>query len=162
MHLNWHLIFYPSVHPLEIILRGTIVYLFLFFLLRFMRREAGSIGISDVLVVVLIADAAQNAMSSDYKSITDGVLLVSTIVFWDWSLDYIGYKFPAIQRLLRPPALLLIKDGRLQLRNLRHEMITREELQAQLREQGIENVSDVKKCYLEGDGKVSVIKKDTK
>jgi uncharacterized membrane protein YcaP (DUF421 family) len=72
----------PSLHIAEIILRGTIVYLFLFVLLRILRRGAGAIGISDLLVVVLIADAAQNAMASEYKSITEGLILVTTIVFW--------------------------------------------------------------------------------
>jgi hypothetical protein len=56
----------------EIILRGTHMYMFLFCCLRFLRRGAGMIGISDLLVVVLIADAAQNGMSSDYKSVAMG------------------------------------------------------------------------------------------
>jgi len=92
----------PSLHIGEIILRGTIVYLFLFVLLRILRRGAEAIGISDLLVVVLIADAAQNAMASEYKSITEGLILVTTIVFWDYFLDWLGYRFPAVRPLLRP------------------------------------------------------------
>jgi uncharacterized membrane protein YcaP (DUF421 family) len=82
LQIDWESIFMPSLHIGEIILRGTIVYLFLFVLLRILRRGAGAIGISDLLVVVLIADAAQNAMASEYKSITEGLILVTTIVFW--------------------------------------------------------------------------------
>jgi len=63
----------------------------LFFLLRLLRREGGQIGIADVLVVVLVADASQNAMASDYKSITEGIVLVATIAFWDYFLDWLGY-----------------------------------------------------------------------
>ena len=159
---DWKSIFIPSMHVGEIFLRGTLVYLFLFFLLRILRREAGAIGISDLLVVVLIADAAQNAMASEYKSITEGAILVGTIAFWDYSLDWIGYRFPAVQRLLRPAPLLLIKDGRMQRRNMRQEMITQEELMGQLRQQGVESVGEVKKCYLEGDGHISVIKVESK
>jgi uncharacterized membrane protein YcaP (DUF421 family) len=159
--IDWRSVFIPSMHIGEIFLRGTVVYLFLFFLLRILRREAGAIGISDLLVVVLIADAAQNAMASDYKSITEGVALVSTIAFWDYCLDWLGYRFPAVQRLLRPAPLLLIKDGRMQKRNMRQEMITEEELMGQLREQGVESVEEVKKCYLEADGHVSMIKRDS-
>lgn len=113
----------PSVGVGEIFLRGTIIYLFLFFVLRLLRREAGAIGISDLLLVVLIADAAQNAMSSDYKSVTDGLILVGSIAFWDYFLDWMGYRFTSVRRLLRPPPLLLIKDGRIQRRNMRQEMI---------------------------------------
>jgi uncharacterized membrane protein YcaP (DUF421 family) len=162
LQIDWHSVFVPTVHLAEIFLRGTVVYLFLFFLLRILRREAGALGISDLLVVVLIADAAQNAMASEYKSITEGVVLVATIAFWDYSLDWLGYRFPKIQRILRPAPLILIKDGRMIRQNMRKEMITEEEMMGLLREQGIEHVTDVKKCYLEGDGHISVIKKNPK
>jgi uncharacterized membrane protein YcaP (DUF421 family) len=157
--IDWQSVFIPSLHIGEIVLRGTIVYLFLFILLRLLRRGAGAIGISDLLVIVLIADAAQNAMASEYKSITEGLILVTTIVVWDYLLDWVGYKFSPVRRLLRPSPLLLIKDGRIQRRNLRREMITEEELIEQLREQGVETVGEVKKSYIEGDGHISVIKK---
>lgn len=159
MQIDWKSVFIPSVGVAEIFLRGTLVYLFLFFALRVFRREAGAIGISDLLVVVLIADAAQNAMASEYKSITEGAVLVATIAFWDYFLDWLGYRFPKIRHLLRPAALPLIKDGRMIKRNLRSEMITKEELMGLLREQGVESVEEVKKCYLEGDGHISVITK---
>ena len=141
----------------EIFLQGTIVYLFLFFILRLLRREAGAIGIADLLLVVLIADAAQNAMPSDYKSITDGLILVGSIAFWSYFLDWLGYRFPGVRRLLHPPPLPLIKDGRMQRRNMRQEMITEDKLIGHLRENGIERIEEVKKAYLEGDGRISVI-----
>jgi uncharacterized membrane protein YcaP (DUF421 family) len=157
LQIDWRSVFFPSVGVAEIFLRGTIVYLFLFFILRLLRREAGVIGISDLLLVVLIADAAQNAMSSDYKSITDGLILVGSIAFWDYFLDWLGYRFPSVRGLIRPPPLLLIKDGRLQRRNMRREMITEDELMGNLREHGVERIEEVKKAYLEGDGRISVI-----
>jgi uncharacterized membrane protein YcaP (DUF421 family) len=52
---------------------------------------------------------------------------VTTIAGWDYGLDWLGYRCPAVQRFLRPAPLLLIKDGRIQRRNLRQEMITEEE-----------------------------------
>lgn len=162
LQIDWQSIFIPSLHLGEIILRGTIVYLFLFVLLRLLRRGAGAIGISDLLVVVLIADAAQNAMASEYKSITEGLVLVTTIVGWDYFLDWLSYRFPWIRPLLRPSPSLLIKDGHILKRNLRREMITEEELIEQLREQGVETVEEVKQSYMEGDGRISVITKDSK
>jgi len=157
MNIDWRSVFFPSVGVGEIFLRGTIIYLFLFFILRLLRREAGAIGISDLLLVVLIADAAQNAMSSDYKSIPDGLILVGSIAFWSYFLDWLGYRFPRVRRLLRPPPLPLIKDGRMLRRNMRQEMITEDELIGHLRENGIERIEEVKKAYLEGDGRISVI-----
>jgi uncharacterized membrane protein YcaP (DUF421 family) len=161
LQIDWKSAFVPTVSLLEIVLRGTLVYLLLFFILRFLRREAGALGISDLLVVVLIADAAQNAMASEYKSITEGAVLVATIAAWDYFLDWLGFKFPAVERLLHPAPVSLVKDGRVLRRNLRSEMITMDELMSQLRQQGVESVGEVKRCYLEGDGHISVIKKDS-
>lgn len=158
--IDWNSAFVPTVSVAEMVLRGTLVYLLLFFVLRVLRREAGALGISDLLVVVLIADAAQNAMASEYKSITEGAVLVGTIVAWDYALDWLGYRFPAVQRLLRPAPLPLVREGRMLRRNMRQEMITPEELMSLLREQGVEGVEEVKRCFLEGDGKVSVIKRE--
>jgi uncharacterized membrane protein YcaP (DUF421 family) len=49
--------------------------------MRVLRREPGTVGIADLLMVVLIADASQNAMAGEYHSILDGLILVLTIVF---------------------------------------------------------------------------------
>ncbi len=158
MHeIDWTSIFIPTLSLIEIVIRGTIIYLVLFFFLRLLRRDTGSIGIADLLVVVLIADAAQNALGSKYESITEGIALVGTILFWNYTLDWLAYKFPVFQRLVRPKPLLLIENGMLMRRNLQKEMITKEELMSQLREQGIEEIKEVKECYLEGDGKISVV-----
>jgi len=156
-HLDWRTIFVPTLSIAEIFLRGTVIYLLLFMLLRVLRREAGAISVSDLLVVVLVADAAQNAMASDYKSITEGVLLVGTIVGWDYFLNWLGYRSRWVHNLLRPAPLPLIKDGRLLRRNLRQELITTDELMSELRQQGVESVDAVRRCYLEGDGHFSVI-----
>src|SRR5262245_29449805 len=132
--IDWRQMFVPQIGLAEMFLRGTIVYLFLFFLLRLMRREAGSFSLADLLVIVIIADAAQNAMGADYHSITEGVVLVVSIVFWDFALDWLSFRFPRLRPYVRPPPLLLIKKGRLLRPNLRRELITEDELMGQLRQ----------------------------
>jgi uncharacterized membrane protein YcaP (DUF421 family) len=155
---DWEKAFIPTTSILEIVLRGSIMYLSIFFLLRFiLRRQAGTVGITDLLVVVLIADAAQNGMASDYTSITEGLILVTTIVVWSYFLDWLGYRFPAVQNLLHPAPLLLVKNGRIYKRNLHKELITDEELMGQLREQGVDKLEKVKEAYMEQDGRISVI-----
>lgn len=159
--IDWSRIFIPDTPLFEIILRGTLVYLSIFFLLRvLLKRQAGTVGIADLLVVVLIADAAQNAMANDYHSVTDGLLLVATIVFWSYALDWIGFRFPAIQHFVHPPPLRLVKDGRILRRNMEKELITEEELMSQLRQQGVENLAKVKEARMEGDGRISVVQED--
>lgn len=104
--IDWKTVLDPTASLIEIFLRGTIVYLFLFFVLRILRRQAGTLGISDLLVIVLIADAAQNAMASDYKSIPEGLLLVATIAFGDYFLDRLGYQVPKAKWLIKPSPLV--------------------------------------------------------
>jgi uncharacterized membrane protein YcaP (DUF421 family) len=157
--INWHAIFSPSTSISEVIIRGTLVYFLLFIVLRFVRRSAGAIGISDLLVVVVIADAAQNAMGSKYESVTEGVALVLTIVAWDYFFDWLAFRFVSLRPILHPRALLLIRDGRVQWRNLRQQMISKEELMGELREQGVENIEDVRYSYMESDGHISVVQK---
>ena len=160
--IDWESVFRPTTSIPEIILRGTLVYLFLFIVLRFLRRSAGAIGISDLLVVVVIADAAQNAMGSKYESVTEGAVLVTTIVAWDYFFDWLAFRFPSLRPILSPRALLLVKNGKMQVRNLRKEMISEEELLGELREQGVEKVEEVKYSYMEADGHISVVKKSKK
>jgi uncharacterized membrane protein YcaP (DUF421 family) len=161
-NIDWKGAFVPTVSILEIIVRGTLTYLALFSLMRFvLKREAGVIGLADLLVVVLIADAAQNAMASEYKSITEGIALVATLVFWDFTLDWLGYRFPRLQRLLHPPPLSLIENGHMLRRNMRRELIGEQELMSYLREQGVADVGEVKKAYMEGDGRISVIPRES-
>jgi uncharacterized membrane protein YcaP (DUF421 family) len=136
------------------------MYLLILAGLRVFRRDAGSLSVSDLLVVVLIADAAQNGMAGEYRSITEGVVIVATLFAWNYVLDWLAYRSRLAHRLLHPPPLVLIKEGHLQWRNLRSQLITRDDLMQQLREQGVERVSDVRRCCLESDGRMSVIRKD--
>lgn len=157
LDIDWQALFIPEISLLEMFLRGTIVYLVLFILFRVLNREGGDIGIADLLVVVLVADAAQNAMASTYNSITEGLVLVTTILFWNFTIDWLGYHYPRFGKLIYPSPITLVKNGRVIRRNMRREMLTDEELMSQLRQQGVENLAEVKKAYIEGDGHISVI-----
>ena len=160
MSLDWGEIFGISVSPLELIIRGTAMYLFLFLLFRVVvRRRVGAIGMADILILVIIADAAQNAMSGEYKSVTEGAILVGTIMFWNVAIDWLNFRVPALRPWLEPPPMLLIQNGRILHRNLRHEYVTEDELKAKLREKGVKEYSEVAEAHMESDGNVSVIKR---
>lgn len=159
--VDWAGVFVPTHSLLEIVIRGSLAYILLFLIMRFLlKRQTGVIGIADLLVIVLIADAAQNAMASEYKSITEGILLVLTIVFWNYAVDFLGYHVPALQRLTRPPPLLLVRDGEMLPRNLAQEKITTDELMSQLRQQGVRELGEIERAYIEGDGRLSVIRRE--
>lgn len=155
---DWVGMFYSDTPVFEIILRGTIMYLGLFILLRVvLKRESGTVGMTDLLVIVLLADASQNAMASNYKSITDGLILVITIILWSHILNFLGYYFPSFQKLIHPQPLLLVKDGKIVKHNLRKEFLTEDELFSQIREQGVSSIENVSMAFMEMDGRISVI-----
>lgn len=158
LKVDWAALFIPTHSVIEMIVRGTLMYLGLFVILRFvMKRQAGAIGIADILVIVLIADAAQNGFAHEYRSITEGLVLVLTIVFWDFAIDWLAYRMPSFGKLVEPSPLLLIRNGRVIQRNMSRELITLDELKSQLRSHGIERVADVRSAYLESDGQISVV-----
>jgi uncharacterized membrane protein YcaP (DUF421 family) len=149
------------VPALELVLRGTVMYWLLFLVFRFiLRRDAGTPGLADLLFIVIVADAAQNAMSGPYQSLAEGVVLVATLVAWNYALDWASFRWPLVHRLTQPPPLPLVVDGRVIARNLRQELLTRADLDAQLREHGVAALSDVRRAYIESDGKFSVITRD--
>jgi uncharacterized membrane protein YcaP (DUF421 family) len=159
--MDWDAVFGFTMSPWELVLRGTLMYWFLLLLFRFLvRRRMGSVGLGDMLVLVLLADAAQNAMSGDYKTFSEGAVLVATIVGWNVALDWLVYRVAAVRRIMEPSPLPLIRDGRVLRKNLREEFLTVDELKSKLREKGIDDVRDVKHAYLESDGEVSVLKLD--
>lgn len=156
--VDWSELFAFNQPLLEILIRGSLMYLSLFLMLRFiLKREAGSIALTDLLVVVLIADASQNAMAGSYKSIPEGLVLVATIIFWSWALNWLGYHFKPIQRLVHPPPLRLIKEGEMLHRNMKQELVTEKELWSLLRQKGVGDLSEVREAFMEGDGKFSVV-----
>ena len=158
---DWADVFAPSTPILETFIRATLTYLFLFGLLRFAhKRQAGALGMTDILVLVLLADAAQNAMADDYRSVTDGALLVTTIVGWSVALEWLGYHVPWVEQFVHPAPLTLIEDGRMIRTHMRKELVTYDELMTLLREQGVEDVRDVKHALMEGDGQLSVVRMD--
>jgi uncharacterized membrane protein YcaP (DUF421 family) len=158
--VDWSRLFAIDTSLLEIFLRGTFMYLGLFVILRVVsKRQAGTLGIADLLVITLLADAAQNGMAGDYVSITDGLLLVSVIVFWSFAIDFLGFRFKAMRKLLEPPTLEIVRRGRILREPLDREFVSEEELLSQLRQHGVEHVKDVKAAYMESDGHVSVIRR---
>ena len=156
-------LFALNVSPWELMIRGSVMYWFLFLVFRFLlRRDVGSIGVADVLLIVLIADASQNAMTADYTTLSEGLILVSTLIGWNYLLDWLSFHVRAVERFLEPPPLQLVRRGRILRKHLRAELVTVAELWSHLREAGIERLADVKSACIESDGKLSVIRVDPK
>ena len=114
MRIEWDKLFGFSVPPLELVVRGSVMFLFLWVLFRVViKRRVGAIG--------------------TYTSVSDAVVVVTTIVLWNHLFDWLAFRSAWLQRLLEPSALLVIDRGAILWRNLRLEFISRAELDAKLR-----------------------------
>ena len=155
--IDWSALFVPSESIVEIVIRGSVIYLALFLAMRFLpRRTIGAMGPSDLLVIVLIADAVQQAMAGGYESITEGIVLAAVIFGWATLIDFLDYKFPHLHIAEAKP-LAVIVNGKLMRENMKRQQITEEEVLAQLRQHGQESPQAVTRAMLEGDGHISVI-----
>lgn len=157
MDVDWSGMFVPSGSLAEVVVRGTVIYLALFAAMRLLpRRELGGLGASDILVIVLIADAVQNGMAGEYRSITEGLLLVGVIFAWATLIDWLDYRFPDLGLAAAKPKLV-IRDGRLLHENMKRDMLSEDELMSQLRAHGLDSPRNVVAAYVEGDGRLSIL-----
>jgi uncharacterized membrane protein YcaP (DUF421 family) len=157
---DWDQIFMPSVPLVELFVRGTVMFLALSVMMRIVgQRESGGIGITDLMVVVLVAEAANAGLAGDAKSIVDALLLVAVILFWSVALDAVAYRWLRFATVLKSRPKPLIEDGRLNRRVMRREFMTYEEVLSQLRLQGLQGVDQVSRAFREPNGMVSGIPK---
>jgi uncharacterized membrane protein YcaP (DUF421 family) len=155
--VQWDKLFVFTISPIELFIRGSVVYLFILVLMRVLRREPGTVGIADLLMVVLIADASQNAMAGEYHSVLDGIVLILTIVFWNFIMDWLTLRSPVIERLTYPAPISLFENRKMNGINMKKQFVTHAQLLSMMREHGIDDLSRVKAIFMEGSGHVSVI-----
>lgn len=160
--VDWQALFAPHA-VVENVIRASAVYLLLFLLLRLLpNRKSGSLGPRDLVVVVLLASAVFRALMRDEaSSITDAAIVVLTIVAWSVLLDLLEHRVPSLRPLLRSEAVELVRDGRIDQRSLRAAFMTEEELRSQLRLQGVADLALVERAYIEHDGQISVIRRES-
>jgi uncharacterized membrane protein YcaP (DUF421 family) len=159
--MNWEDLFVPQMSLLEILIRGAVMYLSICVLLRVvLKRQAGKVSMSDLLVVSIIAGVCRNPLVKDAYSVTDGVLVIATVLGWSYFLDWLSYRFYFVHKLSHARAVPLIQEGKVLHENLEGELMTEEQLQCKLRRHGVRDPGEVAEAWMEGDGHVSVIKKE--
>jgi uncharacterized membrane protein YcaP (DUF421 family) len=141
----------------ELILRGAIVYIALFILLRAVgTKHVGQMAPFDLLVLLILSESVQNALISDDKSITAGLITVGTLFAIDRLLSYASWRSKAAERLLEGTPRLLVRNGTICSDALAQEQITRSELMEALRREGCTAVSNVRYAVLENGGTITV------
>jgi uncharacterized membrane protein YcaP (DUF421 family) len=157
MSIDWAAILIPQNPIAEVIVRGTMIYFLLFFILRFfLNRQAGAVGIPDLLVVVLIVEATTDALGRN-ESVTEASILIGTVMFWSYGLQWLAFTYPRLEFLVFSPKVKLMENGKMLRKNMRRELVTEEELKSLLRTQGVDELSRVKLACLESSGDISVV-----
>jgi uncharacterized membrane protein YcaP (DUF421 family) len=155
---DWLRVLAPDTPPMELLVRGTVLYFGLLILVRLMpRRTGGELAMMDLIFVLLIAEAAAHALG-DYTTVADGTVMIVVLMAWNWLVNALSYHVPAIERLTSAPPIEVIRDGQLLRRNMRREYLTEEELLSHLRMEGLEGITSVKVARVESDGKTSVVR----
>jgi len=150
----------PEQPPLETILRATLIYLGVYFLLRLAgRKELSRYSSFDLAVIFLLAQAVRRAITVDDPSITSAMIGLVTLIGWDVFLSWVSFRSPLAGKVLKGSPRLLVQDGRPLEEALRASRIGRDELKARLRLYGTEDLAAVERAYLETDGKVSFVLK---
>jgi uncharacterized membrane protein YcaP (DUF421 family) len=142
-------------------LRSAIIYLALLAALRlFGKREVGQFTLIDLVLILLVANAVQPAMTGPDTSLTGGLVIIGTLVLINRGIAYGRARLPFIQRLVESPPTVLVRDGEWIHEGLKREELSVEDLEMAMREHGVATVADVELAVLEADGMISIVPRD--
>lgn len=151
----------PSLPVLEIVLRTMIVYVSVFGLLRIAgKRELGQMSVSDLVVILVIANAVQNSLNGGDTSLTGGLVSAATLVAMNLLIDRFGKRIPVFSRFVVDEPTLLFQEGKPIMEHMERENISIEEIEMSAREHGILDLEQVSAAILEPDGSISIIPKE--
>ena len=157
----WHDLLVSGIPLAEKVIRTIAVYGFLIAGLRlFGKRELGQLNPLDFIVLLLLSNTVQNAIIGNDNSLAGGLIGAGVLFVINDVLVRYSYRYPRLRRIIEGRAEDLIKDGHVVPAALANNLITREELQAAARKQGIEHFSDVARARLEVSGAVSFVVKE--
>ena len=146
---------------MEIILRSTVIFFFLWIVTRGMgKRELSQMTAFELLLLVTVGDLVQQGVTQEDMSVIGNMLAVSTIAFWALFFAYITFRHKRTRSVLEGLPVVIVKDGEVLDDFLHAERMTLDELKEEARNQGIDDLAQVRIGVLEPDGKISFLKKD--
>ena len=144
---------------MEIVVRATFAFFFVFILLRGMKRKTLSdLSPLELILLVVLGDLVQTGVTQEDYSLSGLVLSVSTFAFWVAVMNWLTWRSERARRLIEGVPLVLIDDGKPVQKTLELEQIPMAELYEAARQQGIEDLKEVRLGVLEVSGKISFIK----
>jgi uncharacterized membrane protein YcaP (DUF421 family) len=145
----------------ELVVRATAIYLALLVALRlFGKREVGQFTLIDLVLILLLANAVQPAMTGPDTSLTGGLVIIVTLIVVNRAIALARARLPFVARLVESPPTELARDGAWIPEALKREELSEDDVTMSIREHGLTDVSEVKLAVLEGDGMISIVPKD--
>jgi uncharacterized membrane protein YcaP (DUF421 family) len=145
-------------HWTDFIVRAVVVYGFLIVLLRLTgKRQVGQLAPFDLVLLLVLSNAVQNAMNGGDNSITGGLILASTLVAINWFVGWLTFRSKMFEALIEGRPVILVHNGHVDLKAMRRVQMTHHELEAALRAEGCCGLSEVRFAVLENNGHVTVI-----
>lgn len=142
----------------EFVLRAVVVYVVVLGMVRLGgKRALGQITPFDVLLIVLLGNAVQNALLGTDTSLGGGLLLAATLILLNYGVGWLTTRSRRMERLIEGEPVVIARDGRLLDAVLRREQVTRADFDAALRQQDCLDVEDVKLALLETNGHITII-----
>ena len=152
--MNWHTL-------LDVAIRTSVVYLALLIGIRLTgTRQLGQMSTFDLVLLLIIANAVQNAMVGPDTSLAGGLVAAGVLLVWHAVIQRVRLKSRQVNRLLAGEGIMLIHRGQVLVAHCRRAGITEDDLLQALREHGVASVHDVRLAVLEPDGSISVIRND--
>jgi uncharacterized membrane protein YcaP (DUF421 family) len=148
----------PGLPWWEFVLRGVIVYVFLMIALRVTgKRQTGQLAPFDLVLLLILSNAVQNAMNGGDNSVTGGIVSATTLIGLHYLFSWLTFKNRWLEALIDGKPRHLIQDGVVNQNVMRRELLTRQDLDAALRNAGVNNIAQVHRATLENNGQITVL-----
>jgi uncharacterized membrane protein YcaP (DUF421 family) len=148
---------------MDLVLRATVVFLFVYLVTRVVgRRELSNLEPFDLIMLVVIGDLVQQGITQSDDSVTGSVIVLSTIALLTVGISYLNFRSRRLRPILDGEPIILVSDGNVIDRNMRRERITLEDLTEQARLQQIARLQDVRWAVLETSGDISFIRQESR
>jgi uncharacterized membrane protein YcaP (DUF421 family) len=143
---------------LKIVASCVVIYLFIIIFIRlFGKKELAQLSVVDLVFILLISNAVQNAMVGTDSTLTGGLVAAGSLFLVNYLFKFVIYRFPQFGKLIQGGPLLLVYKGQVNLKNLDRARITIEELKEAIREHGVSEIREVDLAVLEMDGNISIL-----
>ncbi|WP_022825955.1 DUF421 domain-containing protein [Hymenobacter norwichensis] len=152
----------PGVFAWEVVVRTLLIYLFFLGIMRLLgKRMSAQLTITELGVMIMLGGIVSVGMQIPNRGLLPVALLLLCVLLFQRGLNWLALKSRRVEVTLQGDLTLLVKDGVIQVEQLRAESVSHNELYAQLRDQKIRQLGEVQRLYLEGDGNFSVFKNET-